>query len=166
MRLIRTIFICSVFNDKDRKEGEYMGIEHLHEVYIMYRKEWGGRLNKEIFEKHVKELYPVLIDVARKRSIINYKKLDDEFHISRADIGPLVGAISTCETKQGAPPLSALVINKNYGTPGGGFLGLECTPPHLYKRHNSDDKPLFTNEEIRYWEETKKQVYEYWEKKR
>lgn len=74
-----------------------------------------------------------LIDLASRRQTIGYQKLSDACHLGldmqaseydRAEIGRILGEISTFEHSNGRPLLSAIVVRQGTGYEGDGFFKL------------------------------------------
>ena len=111
----------------------------------------GRRVNQAIYEK--------LGEVARLENTIAYSELapladlDMGRSPDRAEMGRILGEISTFEHEQRRPMLSAVVTQKD-GGPGKGFYTLArelgLMPPGL--------------SQIAFWSQELKRVYDYWSK--
>ena len=104
-------------------------------TYDLQRPEFD--VSDEDFEKGKEECRAILIELARRRSLIGYKRLAERLTISYPfDSDPrfrvlayMVGEISVEEYVAHRPLLSALVVNDSkdsdhYGLPGSGFFEL------------------------------------------
>jgi len=104
------------------------------------------------------ELYERLREVARQGELIYYGViaplvgLDMREEWDRAEIGRILGAISTHEHEEGRPLLSAVVVHQVDGKPGKGFFALAA---HLGVMAPDQDKEAFWQEEVR-------RVHDYW----
>lgn len=96
----------------------------------------------------------VLIEVASARDTISYSGLAERADVDfnhrmandRRQLGLLLGDVSRQEYAQGRPLLTAVVVRKDTGEPGDGFLGLEGFP-----------------ETREFWETELKRVHDFWE---
>ncbi len=110
-------------------------------------------------------VYPVLISLARAGKKVTYGELWKMAGFNprwRRYMGQIPGEISEVELAHHHPPLSAIVINENSKYPGGGFLGLDCTPAEL-KRNNKKEyaKPL-SDEDKAYVTLQQEAVWKHW----
>ena len=106
-------------------------------------------------------IYEKLTEAAKKGDIINYAdvaplaNLDMSLDKDRAEIGRILGDISSYEQENGRPLISAIMIHKHDGRPGIGFFHLA---KELGLLKTGDDEDRFWNEEV-------KKVFAYWKNK-
>jgi len=91
------------------------------EVLAEQRAMEGRNPSRETYRTRVRQAYNVLIRQAKKQEPIYYGELMAEIGTDRGYIGSVVGGVSRMELKQGRPPLSALVLQKQSDEPGKGF---------------------------------------------
>ena len=103
-------------------------------------------------------IYEELKDKARSGGITFYgviaplADLDMGSEHGRAELGRLLGEISTYEHEQERPLLSAIVVHQNDGRPGQGFYSLAHDLSLLLADRDRDT----------YWQEEVKRVHGYW----
>jgi len=81
------------------------------------------KLGHEKMELYVPNLRQELIQAARQRRLIYYGAVQNRYG-GRGYIGQVLDEINRREHKKGNPMLSAIVVDKDSGTPGEGFVGL------------------------------------------
>lgn len=69
--------------------------------------------------------WPVLVEVASKRTTIFYKELAEKIGEHHRAIRYVLGVIQEFCMDNNLPPLTALVVSKTYGVPGNGFVAWE-----------------------------------------
>jgi len=110
------------------------------------------------------EIYERLQEVARRRNVVYYSEiaplagLDMSLECDRAEIGCLLGEISTCEHEHGRPLLSAVVVHKpdpqseeSLG-PGQGFFTLARELGLMAPDDDEDD----------FWQHELRRAYDHW----
>lgn len=114
----------------------------------------------ETVDYHI--IYAELVRAARQRTTVTYKYLAPLVGLLPTGnymsdrMGKLLGAISQNEANQHRPMLSALV-EKVDGKPGNGFFNFARQLGLL----KGDDR----QQELAFWEEQKRQIYEIWQQK-
>ena len=113
--------------------------------------------------KYFNKVYCELINVARNKNIINYKKIANIMGLSLEDpmgnywaneTGKILGEICEYEHTHGRPMLSAIVVRTDTGQPGPGFSELARKLEKL-KSSSPDDEKVF-------WEREIEEVYKSW----
>ena len=94
-----------------------------------------------------------LIEVARNESLVTYGELEPIAGIKAVSIGPRVlDAISRDEASESRPMLSAVVVNADTRSPGGGF----------YRLAFEVGRAASPNPDVAFWAAELKALYEYW----
>lgn len=107
-------------------------------------------------------IFSELITVAKFRGTITYQEIAKILcfpltgNYMGAEIGHLLGEISEDEVNAGRPMLSAVAVNLS-GKPGTGFFELAR---HLSRLDSENE-----DDEIHFWEEELKSVYDTWKTK-
>jgi len=123
------------------------------------------RLRPDQLDDYTEEARRILVDVAKRRTLITYDLLMYKLNCGpgRNLCGYIVRRVSEIEIAQGRPKLSAVVIRSDTRTVGSGFFGLPSTPnsikqsdPKEFHRHHIDW------EEQEYWQGELHKVYDYW----
>jgi putative restriction endonuclease len=69
--------------------------------------------------------WPVLANIAAGRTVIFYKDLANEIGEHHRAVRYVLGVIQEYCMDNGLPPLTAVVVSKTHGIPGGGFIAWE-----------------------------------------
>lgn len=83
----------------------------------------------DTWHRAVDELFELLVDVARRRGIVAYGDVVSQLRIVTLEpdssaFHHMLGEVSARAFDEGAPLLSAVVVHKHDGRPGGGFCDL------------------------------------------
>jgi hypothetical protein len=114
------------------------------------------------WERAVDELYGLLVDVARRQETITYSetvvrlsavRLDPEAYAFHA----MLGEVSERTFDEGGTLLSAVVVHKGDGRPGGGFCDLA--------RHLGFSLPDDSVAEDVFWAQQLEAVHKWWRRK-
>ena len=123
------------------------------------------RLGRGQIDEYVDKARLVLIETAKRRTLITYDTLMHKLGRGpgRAFSGDVVRKVSELELAEGRPRLSAVVIRSDTRMVGGGFFGLPNTPD-LVKRSKWEEwsNPQLSSEEQEYWHNELRKVYDYW----
>ena len=133
----------------------------------------------EDFQRLVKQTYLQLAQRAKKGKTIFYSELEvfDGLKSTFGDgsarvIGFVVGACSEAELQNGRPPISAIVVEKDTGSPGHGFYGLAGVPTHINydawegKGVHGEAIPIdIQAKRVEFWEQKIKEVHAFWRDK-
>ena len=115
----------------------------------------GKKLLTETLNYYVEKARPILIEVAKKKTLITYNDLMTRLRgPGRAYIGEIVGEISILESQQKHPLLSAVIVRKDTKIPGEGFWGL------TYKTQSAKTGVGRRN----FWVSELNKVYDYWQR--
>jgi len=75
------------------------------------------------------QIWPVLALAARNRQVLTYGMLSKLISVPSAGLGQLLEPIqSYCLLGNGLPPLTAIVVSKESGLPGVGFVAAHDVP--------------------------------------
>jgi len=113
----------------------------------------------EILAEKPPEFYLLLsecISVAEHRGTISYEDAGEPIDVIPVNMNHWSAAISKEVTEQGYPMLSAVIVNKNDGTPGDGFYTLA----HDLCDRNPDPEQMSDEEKLDFWRDQLQQVYE------
>lgn len=99
------------------------------------------------------DLRAKLIDCASRGTAINYLELG----AGRAMIGRYLYRIAREEAAAGRPPLTSVVVRKDAGLPGGGFLDAMVAVGYIARGDAEDERSV--------WERAFRETYEYWRPK-
>jgi len=124
-----------------------------------------GRLQPDSLREYVERARPILIEVARRRTVITYAELMNRLGgPGRAYIGEVIGRISEIELQAGRPKLSAVVVRSDTRTVGGGFFGFPDTPQAIRRSRPEEwQNPYLTETDREYWHNQLQEVYRYWQ---
>lgn len=125
-----------------------------------------GSLLPDTLRYYVERARPILIEVARQRTVITYGDLIDRMGggPGRGYIGEVIGQISEEEREARCPKLSAVVVRSDSQMVGGGFFGLPDTPDAI--RRSSPEEwqdPFLSEADYQYWHNQLQEVYRYWQ---
>ena len=115
---------------------------------------------------YVSKAKPILVRIAKQITTIKYGELIKEMNgPGRGYIAEVLEELSKFETQQGHPKITALVVRKDTGMVSGGFFGLPKTPENVRRTTPEGyNNPKLSAQDIKYWEEQKQKVYDYWQK--
>jgi hypothetical protein len=123
------------------------------------------RLGRSQIDEYVDKARLVLIETAKRRTLITYDTLMHKLGHGpgRTFSGDVVRKVSELELAEGRPRLSAVVIRSDTRMVGGGFFGLPNTPDSV-KRSKWEEwsNPQLSSEEQEYWHNELRKVYDYW----
>ncbi len=144
-------------------------------------KEWklDSFINLEDFKRLVKTTYLQLAERAKKGKTIFYSELEvfDGLKSTFGDgsarvIGFVVGACSEAELQHGRPPISAIAIEKDTGSPGHGLYGLTGVPQNISydawesKGVRGEAIPIdIQAKRVEFWEQKIQEVHAFWRDK-
>ena len=94
-----------------------------------------------------------LVEAASKGDIVNYLDLG----AGRAMIGRYLIRIAMEEREAGRPPLTSVVVRKDTGLPGAGFLEAMVAVGYIASAEGEDERDV--------WDRAVRQVFEYWRPK-
>lgn len=124
------------------------------------------RLQLQTLERYVEMARPILIEVARQRTVITYEKLMDRLGggPGRGYIGEVVGRVTEIEQEDWHPKLSAVVVRSDTHMVGGGFLGFPDTPQAIRRSTPEEfQNPHLSQADQKYWQGQLQEVYRYWQ---
>ena len=125
-----------------------------------------ARLRPETLREYVAMARPILIRVAKQRTLITYAELSNRMGgPGRAYIAEVLEQICIRECKEGRPKLPAVVVRSNTQMVGGGFFGLPNTPEAV-KRSTPEEwkNPRLSKADWEFWQNELENVYNYWKK--
>ncbi len=125
-----------------------------------------GSLWLHTLTEYVETARPILIEVARRGTLITYGELLSRLGggPGRRYIGEVVGRISEIELQAGHPKLSAVVVRSDTMMVSGGFFGLPDTPQAIRRSTRAQwQNPYLSEADIRYWQSQLQEVYQYWQ---
>ena len=99
------------------------------------------------------DLRAKLIDVATRGATVSYLELG----AGRAMIGRYLYRIANEEAAAGRPPLTSVVVRKDKGLPGEGFLEAMVWVKYIPKAAGHDERSV--------WEQALRETHEYWRPK-
>lgn len=122
------------------------------------------RLLPQTLEECVAMARPMIVEIAKKKTTITYKRLMDRMggRPGRGYIAEVLDRISRSEYESGRPKLSAVVVRSDTGMVGGGFFGLPGTPIKVERATREDwQNPRLSAAEESYWRDELKKVHDY-----
>ena len=84
------------------------------------------------------QIWPLLAFAARNRQTLTYDLLGRLISVPAAGLGQLLEPIQSYCLVKGLPPLSALVVRKDSGLPGTGFIAAADVPKELQRVFERD----------------------------
>lgn len=124
------------------------------------------RLWPDTLEAYVERALPILIQVAKRRTVITYAELMNRLDggPGRAYIGEVIGRISEIELEAGRPKLSAVVVRSDTRMVGGGFFGFPDTPQIIRRLVPEEWQNHYLSEaDEEHWQGQLEEVYRYWQ---
>ncbi|MDP2952899.1 MAG: hypothetical protein Q8O76_06255 [Chloroflexota bacterium] len=123
-----------------------------------------SRLSPKTRMAYVNKAKPILIAIAKQRTVITYDDLMSKLGgPGRGYIGEVLGTIVDAEIKAGRPKLSAVVVHTYGGLVGGGFFGFPNTPANVRRSTPEEQqRSALTPAEKAYWRSELAKLYEYW----
>ena len=79
-------------------------------------------------EQRAQQLWSVLVLAAQNRQILTYEIVGHACGLPPPAIGDLLRPIQQFCTENGLPPLTSIVVSKQTGLPGDGFIAAENVP--------------------------------------
>jgi putative restriction endonuclease len=79
-------------------------------------------------EERAQQLWSVLVLAAHNRQVFTYEIVGQSCGLPAPSIGDFLRPIQQYCTENGLPPLTSIIVNKNTGLPGGGFIAAENVP--------------------------------------
>ena len=76
------------------------------------------------------QIWPVLVLAARNRQVLTYSILGRLIGVPQAGLGQLLEPIQSYCLLSKLPPLTILVVGKDTGLPGSGFIAASDIPRH------------------------------------
>jgi len=79
-------------------------------------------------EQRAQQLWSILVLAARNRQVLTYEIVAQACGVPAAGIGDFLRPIQQYCSEEGLPPLTSIVVNKNSGVPGDGFIAAPDVP--------------------------------------
>ena len=79
-------------------------------------------------EERAQQLWSILVLAARNRQILTYEIVGQACGVPAPSIGDFLRPIQQFCSENGLPPLTSIIVNKNSGIPGEGFIAAENVP--------------------------------------
>lgn len=73
-------------------------------------------------EERAQQLWSILVLAARNRQVLTYEIIAQACGVPAPSIGDFLRPIQQLCTERELPPITSLIVNKNTGLPGEGFL--------------------------------------------
>ena len=156
--------------------------EILKKIYRRHEGEPGFIMEWEEWSYFVRQAYPILVDVAKKKRLITHGDFAREGFVTYGSVGGeialfspewfdvkigiIVGGCSEYEYEEGRPLLSSIVVNKSTRYPGPGYWGLPGIPRELRKKIRYWEIGLedyMDEARLMFWGSQVEEVYEYWQ---
>ena len=123
------------------------------------------RLWADTLDEYVQRARPILIEIARQRTLITYDELMRRLGggPGRGYIGEVIGRISEIEHRERRPMLSAVVVRTDTEMVGGGFFGVPGIPETVRRSTPEEwQNPRLSGAEYQYWRSEVDRLYNYW----
>lgn len=78
--------------------------------------------------ERAQQLWSILVLVARNRQILTYDMVGRACGVPAPSIGDFLRPIQQFCSENGLPPLTSIIVNKQTGLPGEGFIAAENVP--------------------------------------
>jgi hypothetical protein len=124
------------------------------------------RLLPETLERYVERARPILIEVARQRTVITYNELINKLGggPGRGYVGEVIGQITEIEQQAGRPKLCAVVVRGDTKMVSGGFFWFPDTPEAIRRSTPEEfQNPRLSVADQEYWQGQLQEVYHYWQ---
>lgn len=79
-------------------------------------------------EERAQQLWSILVLAATNRQVLTYEIVAHACGVPPPSIGDFLRPIQQYCSEKGLPPLTCIVVNKNTGLPGEGFIAAENVP--------------------------------------
>lgn len=79
-------------------------------------------------EERAQQLWSILVLAARNRQILTYEMIGQACGVPAPSIGDFLRPIQQYCSERQLPPLTSLIVQKNTGIPGDGFIAAENVP--------------------------------------
>ena len=79
-------------------------------------------------EQRAQQIWSILVLAAEFRQVLTYEIVGQACGVPPPSIGDFLRPIQQYCTEENLPPLTSLVVNKNTGLPGEGFIAAENVP--------------------------------------
>ena len=89
-------------------------------------------------EQRAQQLWSILVLAARARQVLTYEMVAQACGVPAAAIGDFLRPVQQFCSEAGLPPLTSLVVNKNTGLPGEGFISEANVPRDQSKTFATD----------------------------
>jgi hypothetical protein len=86
------------------------------------------RENSMTREQRAQQLWSVLVLAARNRQILTYEIVAQACGVPAPSIGDFLRPIQQYCIESDLPPLTSIIVNKNSGIPGEGFIAAQDVP--------------------------------------
>jgi hypothetical protein len=73
-------------------------------------------------EERAQQLWSILVLAARNRQVLTYELIAQACGVPAPSVGDFLRPIQQLCIERGLPPITSLIVNKNTGLPGDGFL--------------------------------------------
>ena len=159
--------IADVFTHIERRHKKSVTVRRTTEVTKFPNRESYHieRLGSDQIEQYAEKACPILVGVAKRRTLITYDTLMHKLNCGpgRKFCGDIVRKVSEIELAEGRPKLSAVVIRSDTRMVGGGFFGLPNTPASIKRSEWKEwSDPQLNLEAQEYWRNELQKVYDYW----
>lgn len=85
-------------------------------------------VNSVTREQRAQQLWSILVLAARNRQILTYEMLASACGVPAPSIGEFLRPIQQYCSERSLPALTSIVVNKNSGIPGEGFIAAQDVP--------------------------------------
>lgn len=79
-------------------------------------------------EQRAQQLWSILVLAARNRQVLTYEIVAQACGVPAPSIGDFLRPIQQFCAENGLPPITSIIVNKNSGTPGEGFIAAQDVP--------------------------------------
>lgn len=79
-------------------------------------------------EERAQQLWSILVLAARNRQVLTYEIVAQACGVPPPSIGDFLRPIQQYCSETNLPPLTSIIVNKNTGLPGDGFIAAENVP--------------------------------------
>lgn len=79
-------------------------------------------------EERAQQLWSILVLAAQNRQVLTYEIVAQACGVPPPSLGDFLRPIQQYCSEKGLPPLTSLIVNKNTGLPGEGFIAAENVP--------------------------------------
>lgn len=79
-------------------------------------------------EQRAQQLWSILVLAARNRQVLTYEIIAQACGVPAPSIGDFLRPIQQYCSENSMPPLTSIIVNKNSGLPGEGFIAAQDVP--------------------------------------